>query len=224
MNNNLKIVIASCVSFTAGYFFANWRNEEYYFKQANEEVAAREEYWEDKLDEIRKNGIEGDDRVDAEIREAGLILAAAYKSSDDLEQLTKPEVRAAVLAGMQETKIVQYSDYTSPEEQEISTEPAKKTVEVITPEQFIEGLDGYENRTLNYHVGNDTLSSARVEEGKIDPDIRLMIMGEYDDILPRDNTWGDDDTFYIRNHELKYDYEIIREDGMYADESSGGDG
>lgn len=247
MNNNLKIAIASTISFTAGYFFANYRNEDYYFKQANEEVAARDEYWEDKLAEVRKDGVESDASVDREIREAALILAAPYKSPDEnleeLEQLNKPEIRAAVLESFTETQTggfepvdvhavveapkIQYSDYVSPETQEKDISPAETKVQAMTPEEFASDESDYESITLMYFFEDNVLIDAKTGHKYIDEE-RLAITGRYDDILRREEIWQNGQEWYVKNDTTHSLYEIICEfaksTDILEDESDGGSG
>ena len=224
MNVNLKIFAASAISFAVGYFVANKRNETFYFNQAHEEVElARSDFKEEiknliaehdeKLADVQKQGIESNARVDEEIREASLIMKA-YQGTGGFEPVDVHKHAAPI----------QYSDYVTAEETKPETqpEPKRKMVEVITGEQFNEGFGDYDNKTLNYHVKNDLMSDGELPgDVAVDVDTRAHIMGGYNDILQKEGIWGRDDTFYIRNHELGYDYEIIRTDGIYADESPG---
>lgn len=237
MNNNLKTALIAVGSFTAGYFLANYRNEDFYFKRANEQIEETREAYEEKLSEVEKElsdtqrTLKNLQTEDPDLDAAAQALAG-YQGKGGFEPVDVHALAPQPEPQHAKPQTIQYSDYISSEAvdktdvPEVPKNDLVKNVEIITEEQFVEGKDEYDQGDLQYHVGNDVLSGARADDGPIDPDLRAQIMGEYNDILKRENAWDENDSIYIRNHELKYDFTITREDGIFADgpESSGGDG
>lgn len=229
MNNNLKIAVASGASFIAGYFVANWRNEKFYFDRANEEVEAAREEYEAKLTETREQARESNDRVDEEIQSASLVLQAKADEALSSYQGNGGFVPVDVHAV---TEKIQYSNYNTEEAEKLQPREVEQTenIEVITPEQFANSEYDYEQPTYEYFRGQDILASSRVGEGKLDEDLRKMLLGSRADLLSRETFWQNlgDDAFYLRNHDLKVDIEIILADDdlKYEDatEGAGGNG
>lgn len=252
MNNNvLKIGLASCASFVAGYFVANWRNETFYFDRANEEVeAAREEIraefvdeldaaqelYEETADRLKNMGLLSqftdkldNAQVDGEIQQASLVMMEveaeqALKTYQGEGGFEPVDIHALAPVA----PVIQYSDYMTPEKSEDEkkeTGDKKPTVEVLTAEEYMNDPVDYEESTLIYYAGDDTLVGGRVGEGVVGETLRAQMLVDKD-VLKRPEFWEkSDDIWYFRNHALKYNFEIIREEGNHpVEESSGVDG
>lgn len=88
---------------------------------------------------------------------------------------------------------------------------------IISPEEFDE-LDGYEAVTLTYYYGDGVLTNmwdSPLDEGEIEETVGKDFaehFGEYED-----------DSVFVRNDDLKADYEILRDMRSYQDVVSGDD-
>lgn len=253
MNNNLKLAGAAAGSFIAGYFFANYRNEKFYFDRANEEAEAIRLEFVDKLDQA-------EDRYEAAVASAD----AAHQTLRDLGGSPTLEEASEALQVYQgnggfepvdihrvtesETPTIQFSDYTTEDAEklqprETTTDYAAKsapppkiepkkgnpTVEVLTSKEMLDNPMDYVDSTLIYYAGDNVLVGGRIGEGVVGDVLREQMLGDKNDVLQRDELWEKEDFWYFRNHALKYDFEITRETGKYADtpeaaESSGDDG
>lgn len=227
MNINLRIAIASGVSFIAGYFVANFRNEKFYFERANEEVEAAREEYEAKLTEAREQARESNDQVDEKIREASLVAKAseALSSYQGNGGFMPVDVHAVA-------EKIPYSSYNTEEAEKQQPREVEQpeNIELINSEQFANSEYDYEQPTYEYYRGQDILTGSHIGEGKVDEDLRKMLLGSRADLLAREGFWEGlgDDAFYLRNHDLKIDVEIILADDdlKYEDpaESAGGNG
>lgn len=251
-NNALKIGLASAISFVTGYFVANWRNETFYFDRANEEVeVAREEIrveFVDKLDsaedryEAAVASAAGFERAfrnlkmsvgenDAETADEEIQRATSAMMNVEAEQALKTyqgeggfepvDVHAFAPA----EPVIQYSDYMTPEEpksENKKSEDKKPTVQVLTTEEYMNDPMDYEQSTLLYYAEGDLLVGGRIDEGKVGETLRAQMLGDKNDVLKRPGLWEKEEVWYFRNHALKYDFEIMREEGKYVDEESSG--
>lgn len=118
----------------------------------------------------------------------------------------------------EETK-VEYEDnvaiYTTPEK-EVYVSPApkdrkeKKTfnkeAKVISPESY--GENGYETKSYTYYA-NNVLVDLETKKQIKDPE---KILG---DALEHFGDYGEDDSVYVRDDKLKYDYEVLKSENNY---------
>lgn len=253
MNDNLKLAGAIAGSFIAGYFFSNYRNEKFYLDRANEESEAIRLEFVDKLDQAEDRyeaAVASADAARQALRDLGETptleeaseALQVYQGNGGFEPVDIHQVA--------ETEMIQFSDYTTedaeklqprettmdyaaksapPANAETTTKNESPTVEVLTSKEMLENPMDYEDSTLIYYAGDDTLASGRVGEGVVGEVLRQQMLGDKNDVLKRPELWEKEDFWYFRNHALKYDFEIIREEGKYADtpeamESSGDDG
>lgn len=179
------------------------------------------------LARVKKHGRETNAQVDKEIRAASLVMMAA-EAPEAAEALSSYQgnggfVPVDVHAVAEK---IQYSSYNTEEaEKQQPREVATENIEIITPDQFAQAEFEYEQPTYVYYRSEDILASGRNDEpGAVDEELRKMLLGSRADLLARETFWENlgDDAFYLRNHDLKLDIEIILADDELKYESPGG--
>jgi len=229
-NTTLKLVVASAASFVAGYLVANYKNEQYYYNQANklvDEAFGKD----DLLEELQKKVDEYEAREEAlKVEEAASILAE-YQGQADFEPVDIHEHAAQHAAPVNEK--VQYSKYSAKDaetQKPREVETPKENIELITSDQYVEAALDYDQPTYVYFRKEDILADGNLREGqgKVDSDLRAMLLGSRADLISRETFWENlgDDAFYLRNHDLKSDIEIILADdgATFENENPGDDG
>lgn len=87
---------------------------------------------------------------------------------------------------------------------------------VISSDEFMEAEEGYDQITITYYAGDDTLADDKEQEI---PNVDLII-GEGN--LERfGHGSGDTRIVYIRNDRMQTDFEVLKSDGKYAHEVLG---
>lgn len=210
MNFNLKLVAAVTCSFIAGYMVANSRNSDYYLNLANDELDEIQKKYDSELEKLQTE-VEG--YRDGALRDAADAIAA-YKEGTPV----------SALVSVTPTEKIPYSSYSNVQDEQTKPsaavlEPNQPNIETITPEEFVENNPGYEQYTLVYYRGDDTLTDGTTGE-KIIGEFRTNITGRYDDVLFREGFWEGlkANEWYLRHHDLSYDYEVVYAAGKYADE------
>ena len=224
MNINLKLIVVTAASFVSGYLVANRLNDSYYHKQAQEMVDEVREEYEDKLAQAREAAKESDADTDALVRDASLVMQAYQGKSESESGGFEPVDVHAIAERPDSPAKVQYSTYSAKEaEKQQPRDVQPENIDVITPVEFAAGKDGYEQPTFVYHPGDKILASGIVAEGKVEDDLRALMLGSRSDLLDREGFWDnlDGEAFYLRNHDLKLDIEIIpaEADLLYFDET-----
>ena len=230
MNDALKMAAVAVASFGAGYLVANRMNEQYYFDQARKQVDEAYEANE-KLEELQKKVDEYEAREEAlKVEEAASILAE-YQGQADFEPVDIHEHAAQHAAPVNEK--VQYSKYSAKDaetQKPREVETPKENIELITSDQYVEAALDYDQPTYVYFRKEDILADGNLREGqgKVDSDLRAMLLGSRADLISRETFWENlgDDAFYLRNHDLKSDIEIILADdgATFENENPGDDG
>ena len=224
MNINLKLIVVTAASFVSGYLVANRLNDSYYHKQAQEMVDEVREEYEDKLAQAREAAKESDADTDALVRDASLVMQAYQGKSESESGGFEPVDVHAIAERPDSPAKVQYSTYSAKEaEKQQPRDVQPENIDVITAEQYAEGMDDYDQPTFVYHHGDKVLASGLATEGMVDDDLRALMLGSRSDLIDREGFWEslNGDAFYLRNHDLKIDVEIIRadEDLKYFDET-----
>lgn len=88
-----------------------------------------------------------------------------------------------------------------------------KTPYVISVEDYMEGEDGFESHTLTYYEKDQQLCD---DMDQLIPDVRQTV--GFGNLQKFGKMSGNGDTVYIRNHERKADYEVVRDPGSYREE------
>lgn len=230
MNDALKMAAVAVASFGAGYLVANRMNEQYYFDQARKQVDEAYEANE-KLEELQKKVDEYEAREEAlKVEEAASILAE-YQGQADFEPVDVHAHAAQHAAPVNEK--VQYSKYSAKDaetQKPREVETPKENIELITSDQYVEAALDYDQPTYVYFRKEDILADGNLREGqgKVDSDLRAMLLGSRADLISRETFWENlgDDAFYLRNHDLKSDIEIILADdgATFENENPGDDG
>jgi hypothetical protein len=230
MNSNLKIAIAAGAGFIVGYFLANKQNETYYFNKAEESLNEMSE----ELNKLLTERNEAREVLAAIREEKDLRTASEVMSPEAAEALSSYQGNGGFVPVDVHavTEKIQYSNYNTEEAEKLKPREVeqKENIEIITPQEFSESKYGYEQPTYEYYKDQDILASARIGEGKVDDDLRQLLLGSRSDLLSRETFWQNlgDDAFYLRNHDVKVELEIIlAEDGTeYEDvvEGAGGNG
>lgn len=219
---NMKFVVVAAASFISGYLYAQIRMDGYYSGLAADEIdRVKGEFKEEREEfkakyEVLSRMAEDEDLV-------GAAVALIQYQGETIE-------REAV--GDSEKNVPQYTDYaaistvptTSKSEETVRTadkeEPKNEpTLVHIHAQDFIDNEPGYEQVTLQYFAGDDVLIDA-TGAGKVEDEERQQIIGRFEDLLTRPGFWDglEDQTFYLRNHDLKYDFEILFAENKYSDE------
>jgi len=230
VNDALKMAAVAVASFGAGYLVANRMNEQYYFDQARKQVDEAYEANE-KLEELQKKVDEYEAREEAlKVEEAASILAE-YQGQADFEPVDVHAHAAQHAAPVNEK--VQYSKYSAKDaetQKPREVETPKENIELITSDQYVEAALDYDQPTYVYFRKEDILADGNLREGqgKVDSDLRAMLLGSRADLISRETFWENlgDDAFYLRNHDLKSDIEIILADdgATFENENPGDDG
>lgn len=206
MNNNL---LSNFIALAAGAAIGSvvtWKLVENKYKQiAEEEIASVKEVYARKY----KQAAESD-----EDRSNDVMVASRYDNKPDIQEY------AAMVAGygyVSENDEPYYDDPEDDEEEEdeddypTSFDDRDKDdfvgPQVISPEEFDE--NGYETFSFTYYA-DGVLTD---EEGNIVYDLENTVgadfykhFGEYED-----------DSVFVRNDWLEYDYEILRDERCYSD-------
>lgn len=84
---------------------------------------------------------------------------------------------------------------------------------VISVDDYMEGVDGWESHTLTYYEKDQQLCD---DKDQLIPDVRQTV--GFGNLQKFGKMSGNGDTVYIRNHERQADYEVVREAGSYREE------
>jgi hypothetical protein len=84
---------------------------------------------------------------------------------------------------------------------------------IISVDDYMEGVDGFESHTLTYYEKDQQLTN---DKDDLIPDVRQTV--GFGNLQKFGKMSGNGDTVYIRNHERKADYEVVRETGSYREE------
>lgn len=135
-----------------------------------------------------------------------------------LANVYKPQVEKEDLGAVVRKHIPREED--DPEYEEEEAEPSEAAVtpkslddtddpiHVIEEEEYFNSGNGYEKLSLTYYEGDNTLTDERDE---IIPDIFALLPEEALLALP------DQYTVYVRNHNIKADFEISLVEGSYVE-------
>lgn len=88
-----------------------------------------------------------------------------------------------------------------------------KTPYVISVDDYMEGVDGFESHTLTYYAKDQQLTN---DKDELIPDVRQTV--GFGNLQKFGSKSGNGDTVYIRNHQRQADYEVVREHGSYREE------
>lgn len=228
MDNTIKIALVAAGSFVAGYLVADARSNKFYGKLIDTEAAEIKERYEEKYADFMKSWeekglVDHEIKIDPTLRDAAEALID-YRA-DMEEQPVKP---AFVPVDIHEyAEKISYSSYSNVDAEkeaprEVIADAAQPNIETITPEEFIENEVGYEQHSLQHYFEDDVLVDGLTGE-KIEGEDRTNIVGRYNDVLAREGFWEGLGTheWYLRHHDLRYDYEIIHDSGKYADTYAG---
>lgn len=147
-------------------------------------------------------------------------LADMYNSSDNTEE------RVHIRSQLNKMLDTTYGLQSTPEDQErfkeeiskkiIETRPVSDGIEVMDVEAYLQGLEGYTQTTLVWFEDDETMIDNRDE---------MIPMQEWESAIGADKEKlatlfgqlsNDKDVVYIRNRNLMYEYEVIREHSSYA--------
>ena len=84
---------------------------------------------------------------------------------------------------------------------------------VISVDDYMEGVDGFESHTLTYYEKDQQLCD---DKDQLIPDVRQTV--GFGNLQKFGSKSGNGDTVYIRNHQRQADYEVVREAGSYREE------
>lgn len=226
MDNTIKIALAAAGSFIAGYLVADARSNKYYSNIANEEIAEVKERYEGKLSDYKKSyaehSLDLELKTDPTLREAAEALVE-YRAEMDEAPVKPAFVPVDIHEYAEKIPYSSYSNVDADKEQPRDVaDPLQPNIETITADEFIENEVGYEQHSLQYYFGDNVLVDGLTGE-KIEGEGRTSIVGRYDDVLGREGFWEGlkADEWYLRHHDLRYDYEIIHAAGKHADEVAG---
>ncbi|QFG09761.1 hypothetical protein SEA_SLOOPYJOE_54 [Arthrobacter phage Sloopyjoe] len=107
----------------------------------------------------------------------------------------------------------------SPAEEEVlnaiidDEEKDPKVPYVISVDDYMEGVDGWESHTLTYYEKDQQLCD---DKDQLIPDVRQTV--GFGNLQKFGKMSGNGDTVYIRNHQRQADYEVVRDPGSYREE------
>jgi hypothetical protein len=84
---------------------------------------------------------------------------------------------------------------------------------VISVDDYMEGVDGWESHTLTYYEKDEQLCD---DKDQLIPDVRQTV--GFGNLQKFGKMSGNGDTVYVRNHQRQADYEIVRDPGSYREE------
>lgn len=84
---------------------------------------------------------------------------------------------------------------------------------IISVDDYMEGVDGWEAHTLTYYEKDQQLCN---DKDELIPDVRKTV--GFGNLQKFGKMSGNGDTVYIRNHERQCDYEVVRDPGSYREE------
>lgn len=84
---------------------------------------------------------------------------------------------------------------------------------IISVDDYMEGVDGFESHTLTYYEKDQQLCD---DKDHLIPDVRQTV--GFGNLQKFGKMSGNGDTVYIRNHVRQADYEVVREQGSYREE------
>lgn len=84
---------------------------------------------------------------------------------------------------------------------------------VVSVDDYMEGVDGFESHTLTYYEKDQQLCD---DKDQLIADVRQTV--GFGNLQKFGSKSGNGDTVYIRNHERQADYEVVREAGSYREE------
>ena len=194
MYTRIHILLAALTGATAGvaggYFFAKKRLEARYEALVEQEIEETREYL------AKRHKID-------EFETPAKALAALGKAVDQTKIDPRPSVEA-LIRGM---------GYRSAEkalEEVVARGPDAPYV--LREDEYMENDSGYDQKTLTYYAGDDTLAE---EDDEIIDDVERVVgkanLDKFGELS------GDSRVCYVRNEKLQVEYEIILHDGTYAE-------
>lgn len=169
--------------------------------------AAKEGYHEGKKAKVRD--VRDDDSSDISEED---YAASAEVASTILQRANDAKNKEDVQSILERKGYVNYSRTPEPERNEVPEEeeyvPEEDDIEIIAPEEFGE-LRDYEQETLYYLRGNILVD----DEGHPVEDVGKYVSYE---ALNEFGAYGEADSVYVRNHNLKMDIGIFQRDETLA--------
>jgi hypothetical protein len=143
---------------------------------------------------------------------------AAKKEVEDLVKLTEPIVKKLIPQTPTDPP-VNYNRISTPAKTEKTDEPKTTEsesengtqVELVAQKSFIDDEFGYKQYTFVYYEGDDVLSNEK--EDPVEGEARRGVGEE----ALRKLKEGGSDSIYVRNHDGKWDFEIVRDSRKFSD-------
>lgn len=211
----MKIVLVGAVSFAAGF----WAAAVFAAHNHNQELDDIKEYYKEKTDaaieEYRRTYEAARGPVEPEEPHEVEIEGTTYEMVERIGGEEKEEAQEVTVEAAQ--ALIETQGYTAynkvaekPRPPKIDTPAITEVPVKITFEEFDLTPPGFEQYTLTYYEGNNTLVSqaGKVIKGKD----RVRTVG---DLL---GTFEDGkDAIYVRNPKLKMDFEVVRDPHGFTD-------
>lgn len=197
---------------TIGYIIAKKRLQPKYEKLAQQEIAEAKQYY---RKEKKEGALATPEGALAELAPEVASAARAlvdYSKQSEREEDDSPEVQVEVTTSVFTGGRV-HEEFDI--EEEMKSRQGKQAY-IISREEFLEADPGFEQKTLTYYEGDNTLSDDTDEAIPI-PD---QILGE--DALGSFGYGSQDPrTVYVRNERLRLDFEVVKSDGQFSHEVLG---
>ena len=203
----LKPLLCAVGGAAVGFYIAKLRYEKAAYAYATERIEQAKVYAEERADrEIQKFQAEAEAGVVAEVSNIFESLEE-ISGDDDLEKVEKLVVNPAV-----ENLIKNYQRFSSPEATTETEEDSESHIVLIRRKEFFEGpVDGYDQTTVTYYQNEDILV-------EYPSDKQLDVKAAVGSIRP--NWFGqeadDENVCYVRNTNIKIEFEVNRSQGSYA--------
>ena len=205
MNKNLKNALIFVSGVLAGAATGIYATSKYYYAKADKEIKDMRDYYEEKLDRIKKMQ-----------DEANLVMD---ERDQKIEKVEEEEI--------EDLEMKNYEDMIDKlQYNKISHKARKKTKEEVKVEEA--AINVNEPKIISYNEYSDDIKYEKVIVSYFEEDGVLMLQDEslFEDginalgslNLEQFGMYPDDpepDTIYIRNELLGTDFEVVREEGSY---------
>lgn len=208
-----KPLLAAAGGAVVGFWIAKVRYEKEAYAYANERIEQAKVYAEERADRvIEKFQAEAEEKTEkAKVDAVAKAFTEVFEDEDKQvdEVFSNPEV---------DKLVVNYAGFSNPQSPTVVEEGSESHIVLIRRKEFFEkeADDGYDQTSVTYYQNDDILYD---DVGQKQLDVKAAIGS----IRPSwfGNEADDENVCYVRNTNLKIEFEVIRSQGSFAQDVLG---
>lgn len=196
MKSTIKTLGLVGFSFLAGYIAAGTKLRNSYLDMLNEEVHKNRLEYKERLEDVKK-------KLQERATEDAAEALVSYQTGIPSRPVQYSQVAASDPVPTEEVLV----ELPQPEPQAI----------VITEDDFLNGEFNYDDKTLTYYAKDRVIAD---QTGVV---INQQERTEwFGDVFGQELPLNESNAFYVRNHNVGMDFEVVVSDGSYKEEVLGG--